>query len=294
MTTFIKPLGNTCPMQGEKLLGNRVTEFIKDYPKMGNHELAKKYGLSYKQVKSLGERLGLRKDPQVKRKLLATSKITILPEDKIEEFKRDYPVLTLEELMKKYNLTKNQIYMLARRFGLKKNSNVIYEQIAKDKTRIFGEYFEKEVISPPPHEISYIAGFLDGEGCFTICKHKRGNEYYFRPVIAVCNTNRDVIEFIAKKFGGMFQKTKPSKRGHRDRWQWSTENREKIIKICEMLIPHLIIKKRQAELLKRWCELSIETNTMDNSNEEMRKIYEEIKKLNARGRKASEEIRGNA
>lgn len=49
------------------------------------------------------------------------------------------------------------------------------------------------------YNIGWLAGIIDGEGCFQIAKQKRPNKtFYFRPQIVIGNTNVAIIENISK------------------------------------------------------------------------------------------------
>ncbi len=48
----------------------------------------------------------------------------------------------------------------------------------------------------------YVAGFIDGEGCIRIARHKRkGKDYYYGEIL-VSNTNLEILEKLKAQFGG--------------------------------------------------------------------------------------------
>lgn len=53
-------------------------------------------------------------------------------------------------------------------------------------------------------EIAWLAGLLEGEGCFELCRTKfRSGNPYNRPRITLASTDKDVVEHTAKLFGSV-------------------------------------------------------------------------------------------
>ena len=98
-------------------------------------------------------------------------------------------------------------------------------------------------------EAAYIAGLMDGEGCFTVVKSKADNtpiktQYGIR--IEFCMCDRGPIELMASLFGRPIS-TKVLKSGRTAylvRFHAATA-----IAFTEAVLPHLRGKKRQAELV---------------------------------------------
>ena len=63
-------------------------------------------------------------------------------------------------------------------------------------------------------QISWIAGFVDGEGCLTISKQARKDRpsESWRPMVTIANTNKDSLNILKKEYGGTlyFNKEKRS------------------------------------------------------------------------------------
>lgn len=87
----------------------------------------------------------------------------------------------------------------------------------------------------------YAAGFLDGEGCFTIGRN-------WKPVIAVENTYRPVIEWLHKTFGGSLTVCKGRKKNHRTTYRWAVVCK-KAVGVCQVITPFLKEKSEQSLLL---------------------------------------------
>ena len=98
-------------------------------------------------------------------------------------------------------------------------------------------------------EAAYIAGLMDGEGCFTVVKSKADNtpiktQYGIR--IEFCMCDRGPIELMASLFGRPIS-TKVLKSGRTAylvRFHAATA-----IAFTEAVLPYLLGKKRQAELI---------------------------------------------
>lgn len=103
---------------------------------------------------------------------------------------------------------------------------------------------------------AWIAGFIDGEGCLTISKQVRTNRPSdaWRPMITVANTNQESLNILKNIYGGTLrfnnEKRCNKKTGVKwsDSWTWYCPQ-SKVVEFCNDLIPYLIIKKRNAEIL---------------------------------------------
>jgi hypothetical protein len=90
--------------------------------------------------------------------------------------------------------------------------------------------------------LSYIAGFLDGEGCF-----QAPRESCLR--IQCSNTYRPVLEWILNIFGGSItDRIDRRKASYKPLFVWYVDNR-KAVECCKVLLPYLKEKKEQATLI---------------------------------------------
>lgn len=112
-------------------------------------------------------------------------------------------------------------------------------------------YIRKEY---PATTAAYMAGILDGEGSLSIGNYsgnRKNGDKHFQVNIAICSTDEVLITWIVETFGGFKGKYTPkqmSRNGRKQvyRWQCSSDRLEHI---CEICLPYLVIKKRQAEIL---------------------------------------------
>jgi len=106
-------------------------------------------------------------------------------------------------------------------------------------------------------EIAYLAGIIDGEGCFYIGRIKQGkygSGWQWHCLLRVTNCDEELILWLERVFGG----SKDSRYRWTSKkkfcrpvynWQASGEMLNHVIKIVE---PYLIIKKRQCDVMKRY------------------------------------------
>ncbi len=102
-------------------------------------------------------------------------------------------------------------------------------------------------------ELAYFAGIIDGEGCMYIgnfdCNKKTGIPY-FQTHIQVCNTDKNLIDWIQNTFGGKVS-IKSRERTDRPRklaYLWNSSG-ERVTHLCEVLLPYLIVKKKECEIM---------------------------------------------
>lgn len=110
-------------------------------------------------------------------------------------------------------------------------------------------------------EKAYIAGFIDGEGTISVTSSKRNRpteHIILTPYITIANTNRHVLEVI-KKYLGFYDisihRNYPKSSNNKICYRIFFTGRKRIIKVLELLIPYLIIKKKNAELVLKFVKL---------------------------------------
>jgi hypothetical protein len=113
------------------------------------------------------------------------------------------------------------------------------------------------------HFWSWLAGFIDGDGCigFWHQKQKNDGKHYerYQPTITITSINKKCLEYIKDNIGGTIRvaHAKSDKPHWQKRYSYCLHAngcREVINKI----IPHLIIKKERATLMKKYLELTRE------------------------------------
>jgi rubrerythrin len=125
--------------------------------------------------------------------------------------------------------------------------------------------------------LAWLAGFMDGEGSFivSICKSRSSKACRYGLLVKVCveltqsEPNAWVLDFIKEKLGlgGAHIKIVPSERGFNDNSNRKPTRRlsfngaSQCMKIAEMLLPYLVLKKKQCELLLEACKIIKEKRT---------------------------------
>lgn len=148
-------------------------------------------------------------------------------------------------------------------------------------------------------QLAYFAGLLDGEGCLHVCDKKkckrksRGirktsriwrDRVNFSTALTIANCNLEVLEWLVENFGGFIQTHKKKFKEHWD-WKRTWHIRPiQIYPILKLVLPYLIIKKKQAILMLEARKI-IDANTrrMEHTQENydrLLQIAQHIKLLN--------------
>ncbi len=105
-------------------------------------------------------------------------------------------------------------------------------------------------------DLSYLAGFIDGEGCFFIGHHVNvskctGNRYpNYHCTLKISNNCMEVLEWILQKFGGRITKYNKNRMEGRNSYTFDIYMTGNLLTdITEMLIPYLIVKKPHAKVM---------------------------------------------
>lgn len=140
-----------------------------------------------------------------------------------------------------------------------------------------------------PIERAYLAGFIDGEGCISITGSRQayGKTMKMAPTISVANTNFDVLEWAKSKtqLGIIRPRPKPNS-PKKDSFELDFRVDE-IIPLLDLVDEFLIVKKRQAELMRQFFRVkggqSNTAPTLEVYTERLRVMYE-IQSLNKKGK----------
>ena len=105
-----------------------------------------------------------------------------------------------------------------------------------------------------PLHIAYLAGIIDGEGSIYIGNYscnKTTGARYFQTNIQVTNTDKPLIDWLFEKFGGRVNTRTPgqiAKNSRKQPYVWTISG-DLLTHICELILPFLICKKRQCEIM---------------------------------------------
>lgn len=137
-------------------------------------------------------------------------------------------------------------------------------------------------------QLAYMAGIVDGEGtivlvsCYSVSKGKKRERYAIR--IQVYNNDPSLMVWLTENFGGSFSSVK--RRGNRaTSYQWGISHAKAAI-LARELIPYLVIKSRQAQILVNFSSTMRRTGrkgTPENILQMRRSMWSEMHTLNCRG-----------
>ena len=91
-------------------------------------------------------------------------------------------------------------------------------------------------------DIAYMAGIVDGEGSITAYVTQRT-----RIRLTVTNTSLELMKWMVSRFGGSFYTKAKKEERNMQAYGWEVACK-KAEKALRLLLPFLVIKKRQAEL----------------------------------------------
>ena len=93
-------------------------------------------------------------------------------------------------------------------------------------------------------DLLYLAGIVDGEGCVTVTYGTKAGHERIR--LTISNTDRNLIDWLTSRVGGHISKTQ-SRGNRKPAYQWEVYG-SVAFDLLTLLLPHLKLKKRQAEL----------------------------------------------
>ena len=102
-------------------------------------------------------------------------------------------------------------------------------------------------------DIIYIAGYTDGDGCFSITQTAKR----FRVSFTITSTNFDLISHLFTTYSGRIYKNEEQKRPTRKICFYFIKDRKEASAFAEKLFPYLIEKKRQCELFTSFYKTDI-------------------------------------
>ena len=128
---------------------------------------------------------------------------------------------------------------------------------------------------------SYSAGLFDGEGYLGLIKHRnKSGSISFTCTAQVSNTNKEIIEWLARTHGGKIQEVKRKTLHHsteKMQWRWTLTRRNGLRTFLRYIEFYSIIKRDQIKLAREFMAGNIAAEI----------ALERMKGLNHRGTKIS-------
>jgi hypothetical protein len=99
-------------------------------------------------------------------------------------------------------------------------------------------------------ELAYLAGIIDGEGSIYVQGRIRFKSIHYFPRFQIVNTDRKLMEWIHKTFGGLIYDK--CRKKHNPKWKMQIEwftTRGLLDQLLPLIIPFLVTKKEHALIL---------------------------------------------
>lgn len=103
-------------------------------------------------------------------------------------------------------------------------------------------------------QLAYLAGIIDGEGSIYIGNFSRtpiGKILSYQTNITISNCDKILIEWLSNVFGGPMSEYTPNqtpKNSRKKVYLWRASG-ERLTHLCILVLPYLVIKKRQCEIM---------------------------------------------
>jgi hypothetical protein len=141
-----------------------------------------------------------------------------------------------------------------------------------------------------PVEASWLAALIDGEGTIGIGREVRPanvSGYKYRSIIGIYNSHLPLVQKVASLIPGALNALTEA-RARAGNWKTVyrfTVPAQHQLELIDAVSPYLIVKYRQAQIVRRMCQMSREvTNRGAAANHEIyERMYMEMKALNKRG-----------
>jgi hypothetical protein len=140
--------------------------------------------------------------------------------------------------------------------------------------------------------LQYLAGFFDGEGCFSCDVPRDKTSIQFRCTITT--TREEEPQWFLDRFGGNLGSIDPEKDTHSKSWKWEASGQTARV-ATEALIPHLRGKREQASVFIDAIKHKYRTKTTgsfpwtDSEIETMHEYGERLRSMNSAQRNFAEE-----
>jgi hypothetical protein len=103
-------------------------------------------------------------------------------------------------------------------------------------------------------QIAYLAGIIDGEGSIYIgnfSSNPKTGTLHYQTNMEVTNTDKGLVDWLIKNFGGrvnIYTAKQTPKNSRKAVYRWIASG-ELLTHLCHLLLPYVIIKKRQCEIM---------------------------------------------
>lgn len=124
--------------------------------------------------------------------------------------------------------------------------------------------------------VEYLSGFFDAEGSVSV---RRREVNRLTPIVRVKQNDESSVQMFKLVFGGYIHKSKTLVGNNAYEWRLPT-NSESVNRFYSEVGKHLLVKKRQIELLVKMCGIKLSNNGRDNRTKEKIQLANDILKWN--------------
>jgi hypothetical protein len=103
-------------------------------------------------------------------------------------------------------------------------------------------------------EYAWAAGFLDGEGCFSLTKKKGTHPLFRSPLISVAQVHREPLDVLVTVMDGGKVTFNQITVSGKIAYQWRLQNKRDVCNSFPYIIPYLCNKRRQAEIVLKFAQ----------------------------------------
>lgn len=143
------------------------------------------------------------------------------------------------------------------------------------------------------HNWPYLAGLIDGEGCFSAWRYWNANRTDCKPYwqyscrANITNTNLQLMKWLVQHFGGDYRIAQEATEKHKARLEWRPKGKANLKRMLLSVLPYLVVKKEQAKLLLEWVDLEY------GCQERRLEIITKLNALNQKGSVETDTLNGD-
>lgn len=126
----------------------------------------------------------------------------------------------------------------------------------------------------------YLAGIVDGEGCFSIGagRRQKWGVINYNNALVIANTNLNLIKWLHENFGGHYFEGKKQRPNNKTHYVWRVLKRKDIELLTLAILPYLIVKREQAKVMLDFVRLDSKMNP-----DARKELFDQMRGLNRRG-----------
>jgi hypothetical protein len=132
-------------------------------------------------------------------------------------------------------------------------------------------------------QVAYLAGIIDGEGSIYIgnfSSNPKTGTLHYQTNMEVTNTDKGLIDWLISNFGGrmnLYTAKQTPKNSRKAVYRWIASG-ELLTHLCHLLLPYIVIKKRQCEIMIKMRE-TFEWTKVTKGKYGVQPVPEDILKL---------------